>query len=262
MQRHHTPIANRIASTEYRVDVGGEAGIGVEPHQPTAKRSYPDSSVGCVSERGDELVCEPRRPTSTEFPTTGVPAADAARARADPDEAGRVLVQRHHERIAQRLCVARVVMIVGELAGRAVEKIQPVSRTHPQVTGLILEEGPDLVSAERRLAQRIMAEYLHDAPVALHACEAAIEGSHPKRSAAVLEHTGNLIAAKCARIGRPVTEVREAAAGQRPVEAGLGADPDGPGTIERKGINAVAAQRGGTVRLVAQMLDAPRGGVQ
>src|ERR1700735_5394965 len=102
---------------------------------------------------------------------------------------------------------------MAELAGRTIEQIQALGGTDPQVSGLILEHGADIVGAERCLADRVVTEALLYASVALHSIQTAVQSTHPERSILVLQHTGYLVAAQRVQVGRRVAEVSEGAIG-------------------------------------------------
>ncbi len=150
----------------------GDPGSGVEAHEPGRERGDPQLVVRSVRERRDGAILEPRRPVPAELPAARIPAADAARARADPDEPVPVLIQRHHERIAQRRAVVRVVTITTERARRAIEQREPVRRADPEAPRPILEQRSHVVAAERCGVACVVAKRLEDAAVAIQADEA------------------------------------------------------------------------------------------
>ena len=109
-----------------------------------------------------------------ELPAARVPAADATRARAHPDEPRRVLIQRHHERISQRRTVVRVVPIVTELTREPVEQRETVGRAHPEAARPVLEQRSHVIAGERRRVARVVTERLEHAAVAVQAEETVV----------------------------------------------------------------------------------------
>src|SRR6185312_5439544 len=101
---------------------------------------------------------------------------------------------------------------------------------------------------ERAAPMCIVTEALHEAPFAVHAIQAAVEGSDPQSAATVLEHLRDEIAGQgggAARgmAGRLVPEVRKGMLFRVPtVQSVIGADPQCPGPIQREGLNAIAPE--------------------
>src|ERR1700730_2765735 len=138
MQRHHAPIAKRIATTHQRVDVGCRAAAAVVLNQSPTHRCDPHFVVGGICKRGDGPAAEPFRPVTPELPASRIPAADASGIGADPHEPAEILIKGSYVRVAQGAGVALLTTIVDEGAAGAIEQIQTIHRTHPKVTDLIL----------------------------------------------------------------------------------------------------------------------------
>ncbi len=83
-----------------------------------------------------------------ELPAARVPATHAADARADPHESGLILIERHHERVAQQVSIVGVVLIALDLAARAIEQVQAFRRTDPEMAILIFEQRANVVTAQ------------------------------------------------------------------------------------------------------------------
>src|ERR1700741_600574 len=200
---------------------------------------------------------------SAELPAARVPAADTARARSYPDEAGGILIQRHHERVAQGRVVVRVMAIVAEPARETVEQRQAVGRTDPEAAGLILEQRPHVVAAERCRVARVVAKRLEDTAVAIHADEAGLVRAYPQRAALVLEDSRDRLVMQRVRLaGRRAGARHRARCGMPLIEPAVRADPDIAGAVEGECRNAVAGERAGVVGGVTQVLDVSRGRVE
>jgi len=250
-QRHHPRIADGIVPPGDGVDVGGLAAVIVVQGEAASEGRDPHLVIGRLGECRHQLVSQPGRAVPAELPAAGIPAADAAGARSDPHQAGLVLVQRHDEGVAQRVGIARLVAVVAELSGGAVEHIQPARGSDPQVTRLILEQRPHVVVGERSRVCRIVTQQLQYAAGAVHPLETSI-AADPQGARLVLQHPRDAAAAQGAQMKEPVV------LGLPAIEPRFGADPQGPRAVEGQGADAVIDQRARVRGIVAQVLDAPR----
>ncbi len=148
-KRHDALIAESVVMPHDVVDVGGLAVAVVELHQAAAHGGDPYLVIRRVGEGGDDLSPEPLGPMAAELPAARIPAADAAGARADPNEAGAILVQRHDEGVAQRCRIAVVMAIVREVSAVAIQQIETFRGSDPKVSRAILEDGAHIVARER-----------------------------------------------------------------------------------------------------------------
>ena len=82
---------------------------------------------------------------AAELPAVWIPAAHATGARSDPDEACWIAVQRHDERVAERIRVGAIVRIVYELARFPIEQLQALCSAHPEVARLIVQHGAHVI---------------------------------------------------------------------------------------------------------------------
>ncbi len=187
VQRHDALVADGVGSARHRVDRGRTGGIAVEQRQSATHGSDPHPVVGRVGKRGDLPVPHPLRPMITELPAARIPAADPACVSSDPDQACLVLVERHDERVAQRLGIGPILFVVGELSGRTIQQVQSAGRPDPQVSCLVLERCPHIVIGERRALVRIVTKTLQDAAIMIHSIQAAVERADPQGAAAILE---------------------------------------------------------------------------
>ncbi len=94
---------------------------------------------------------------------------------------------------------------------------------------LILQYRAHIVVGERGRLLRIVPEVVHDAPVAVHAAQAAIERADPQHAAAVFHDSRDARAAQGAGIARLVLEMQEGAPpGLQAIEAVEGSHPQAP----------------------------------
>ncbi len=256
-QRRHALVAQRILTADDCVQRGGAAGRLVEADEPV-EGGDPHPVVAGILEAEDRLVLEPGGTIAAELPAARVPAAHAAAARADPDQPGRVLVQRHHERVAQRGAVVRVVAVMRERAGGAIEQVEAVGGADPQAARAIFEQGAHVVAGERCRSLRLVPEGFDDAAAAVGVQQARGVRRDPQRAVPGLEYARNLPAVQ--RSGAETGQ--RAGIGAPPVQSAVGADPDIAGAIEREVGNPVARERVGILRIVAKVLDVSRPRVQ
>ena len=196
---------------------------------------------------------------ATELPASGVPAAHAARPRAHPDEAGCVLIEGHHERIAKRRAVVRLVPIVGELARGTIEQREPFGRADPDAPRLIFEQRAHVVAGERGSVARVVTEGLEDAAVVIHTHEACVERGDPKRAGPILEHARDFLVAQGIRgAGRRTDATQRARLGAPTIQAAVRADPDVARAVERERQDVIAGKRSGIVGVIPQVFDASR----
>src|ERR1700691_1973602 len=164
---------------------------------------------------------------AAKLPAARVPATDSPLARADPNESGRVLVQRQDARIAKRLRIALVMVIMREPPRRAVEQIQAFGGSNPQVPRVVLENGMHVVARQRGVDFGIVPEALEDPAPVVHAVEACIEGADPETPALVFHDLRDLASHQRVRIARVVAKMQECSALRLPaVESGERADPE------------------------------------
>jgi len=68
------------------------------------------------------------------------------------------------------------------------------------VTGVIFENGPNVVVAQRRGAPRVVSKDFSDTTASIHPIETAVKRAHPQSAALILEDLGDLVAAERLRI--------------------------------------------------------------
>src|ERR1700722_11584128 len=148
-------------------------------------------------------------------------------------------------------------------AGAALHEIEALRGSDPQMSRMVLEQGAHIVARERGRTRWVMAKSLDDASSRVHPVEAAIESSDPKASAPIFDDRRDLRAARRVRIAALRAEVHESAALRLPaIQAPGGPGPHGTGTIQRQREDLVVAQRIGVARIVLQMLDVARAGIE
>jgi len=120
-QGHYAPVTDGIGTTHECIDVGRLTAVTIKLHQSSAQRCDPDFVVRRISKRGHVFVAEPRRSMTPKLPAMRIPATDAAFARANPHQAGRIFVKRLDHRVTQRVGVGAVVRVVREAASGTVQ---------------------------------------------------------------------------------------------------------------------------------------------
>ena len=256
MERHHALIADGVAAAGDRVDGGGFAAVIVVQREAASKRGDPHLVIGRFGERGHQLVSQPGRAVPAELPAARIPAADAARARSNPHQAGGILVQRHDERVAQRIRIARVMTVVAELAGGAIQHVETGRSPDPQMPRLILEQRPHVVCGERSGVLRVVTQHLQQLAGVIQAAEPRIGRADPERAGGVLQHARDVAATDRAQVRETMM------LGLPALEPGLGADPERPGAIEQKRVDVVVDDGARVAGIMTQVLDASGCGLE
>ncbi len=191
-----------------------------------------------------QIVLQPGGSLPAQFPAVRIPAADAARARADPDQTAMVLVQREDLGVRQRPGILGIMAVVMELVAAAIQQVQPLAGADPQISGLVLENGAHVIARQRAGILRIVTIDRRDVAAAVHQVQPTIDARHPQRAAAILQYMRNARAAQGAGIARQVAQMREAVLLRLPaIQAREGRHPHGAGAIELEPLDAIIRER-------------------
>src|SRR6185369_12642850 len=169
-------IASAAAlATRARVDLD-EAGCSSDPHGVRAVIG--ECEHGHAAERSAAIVAEQ--------PAVRIPVAHAAIARADPQHAAAILIERRDTRAAQTLRIVLFAPVADELARGSIEQVEPIARRHPQAFRVVFQDGLDTIVAKRAGNGRIVAEGSDAARVGIQAIETAVERADPQRTGVIL----------------------------------------------------------------------------
>src|ERR1700678_1201108 len=93
-----------------------------------------------------------------------------------------------------------------EFAGGAIQKIETLRGPYPQMSRMVLENGPHFVAGERSRALCIVAEALDELARRVDMVEAAVERADPQAPGVILDHRRDLLTRQSAAILAKVQE--------------------------------------------------------
>src|SRR5271156_7062008 len=93
-----------------------------------------------------------------------------------------------------------------EFAPGAIQKIETLLGPYPQMSRMVLENGPHFVAGERSGALCVVAEALDELTRRVDVVEAAVERADPQAPGVILDHRQDLFARESAAILAKVQE--------------------------------------------------------
>ena len=111
----------------------------------------------------------------------------AAGARADPEHAAAILIQRHHIVIAQTVRIVRVAAVAHEVLRRAIEEVEAVGGRDPQPVRIVFHDRAHAIVAERARVARVVTKDRHLPRLRIETMQAAVERADPQRARVILE---------------------------------------------------------------------------
>ena len=174
----------------------------------------------------------------------GIPTVDAPRTSADPQQAGAVLVQGHDEGIAERSGIAFLVNVAADAVVCAAQVVEAIRRADPEMAGVVIEHGVDLVAADGIRVVGGMAQIGEHLALSGQVKETRAERAYPERVIAAIRDIHHLLAGKRRLGALQIGAMDEMVAVITPsIDTGGGADPHIPVTILDQVVDLIVDQR-------------------